>query len=366
MPDRHPNSIPHPSQNPSLQIPLEFLYLCDVQLLTPLGMTPEFVYAAVKAQINSYQMCSLPGEHSTPVKFSSVPAAALTSSVASQLPGLSAPQVRALKIAATCLGRMRGAHPIGDLPIFIAGPDPYYDQSTFNRVFFEQLIKATGGGIDLSSSQYFAAGRAGMFYAIAAAFDYLAAYPEAIVLVAGIDTFYDARTLGILAEQNRLSAEGVIDGFVPAEGAAFMLLSTRNGPAALLNSVKLKLSRPSLAYEPGHIFSNSPRVAHALSAVITEAMGSACRLIDKIYTSENGESFYGKEFTVARLRNNHKLHPGVTVCRLTEFAGDMGAAYPGVALALAGIDCLTSAAQSILICGSSDKGARGAVCVSPA
>ncbi len=344
-------------------IQLDYLYLCDIHIVTPLGITPEFVHAAVKAEISAYQMSPLPGDQECSVKFSLIPDAALNQNVSVQIPGLSAPQLRALKIAFTGLSSLLSVHSLEEVPFFLAGPDSYYDQNTFNSIFVQQLINAAGVSIEYASSRYFAAGRAGFFYALDAAFDYLAEHPRALVLVSGVDTYYDARTLGLLRDKNRLSDEGVYDGFVPAEGAAFLLLSTGHGPEELVRRAKLKMARPSMAYEPGHILSEKPQAAHSLSVAMADALGSAQVYVDKIYTSENGESYYGQEFTVARLRNCHKLQPDVPICRIAEFAGDTGAAYPGVALALAAIDSVKSKAQSFLICGSSDTGARGAVFV---
>jgi 3-oxoacyl-[acyl-carrier-protein] synthase I len=362
----NPHTAAQASHPPEQQARVDHLYVCDISLLTPLGLTPEFVHAVVKAQICAYQLCTLPGDDEQQVKFAPIPDAAMSPRIAAQIAGMSTPHIRALKIAAASLASLRSAQHLPDMPLFLAGPEAYYDKNTLSAIFIQHLITATGIGIEFASSRYFAAGRAGIFYALDAAFDYLSQHPQAVVLVAGIDTFYDARTLGILEEQKRLTGDGVYDGFVPAEGAVFMLLTSGYGPEDLLAQAKIKLSRPGIAFEPGHMLSEKPHPAHSLSTVITEALQPAQYLIDKIYTSENGESYYAREFTVARLRNAPQLLPDVPICRLAEFTGDMGAAYPGVAIALAALDNIKSQARSILICASSDGGARGALYVSPA
>ncbi|HMW47704.1 MAG TPA: hypothetical protein PKD17_16195 [Cellvibrionaceae bacterium] len=341
------------------------LYLCDISLLTPLGAEIERVRAAVNARVSSYQACALPGDAEHSIMFSPIPDAALSCPLPLLLPGLSAPHIRLLKIAASTLGRLPFINELHNSPLFLAGPELYYEKNRVSPLFIDHLIKTTGAAIEPKTSRYFASGRAGLLYALDAAFDYLEHNPKAVVLTGAMDTFYDAKTLGLLASQNRLLGEGVFDGFVPGEGATFLLLTTAHGPTELINRAQLKLARPGLGFEPGHLLSNKPNPAHALSMAVGDALNTAAQPIKKIYTSENGEAYYGREFSVPRLRHATKMIADVPVCRLAEFCGDLGAAFPGAALALAAQDAITSTADSILISASSDAGARAAICVSP-
>ncbi|MFO1369481.1 MAG: hypothetical protein U1F46_10840 [Marinagarivorans sp.] len=350
-----------PTPNNLQESPI-FLYASAVNVLSPLGASAEFLAAAVKAGVSSYGTCPLPNDAETIVTFSSIPKAALTAKIPAVLPGFSAPQVRLLTIAASCLQNLRLPCD-APLPFLLAGPEIYYPEARLHAPFFNNLMAAVGGNIHPQYSRYFPYGRAGLLYAIDAAFDYFALNPNDAVLIGAVDSFYDAKTLGNLVDELRLLGENSMDGFVPAEGAAFMLLTTQKADDPIIQHTQLKLARPSLAYEPGNILSPKPHPTQALASVVKNTLAGQTQKINKLYSCENGEAYFGRELAVARLRQGHKMHEDLVICRPAEFCGDTGAASVGIALALAQVD-LAKSTHHALICASSDAGARGAMCVS--
>lgn len=340
------------------------IYLCELSLLTPLGAVPAMVKAAVDAGLNTYQLCNLPGTREQSLTFSPVPDAALTVRLPRALPGMSPPQIRLLQIASFALQDLKPNLPTAEaLPLFLAGPERYYANGGANHAFINTLVSTAGLAIDYRHSRYIAKGRAGFAEALAAVFDYFAATGASYALIGGIDSFYDLRTLGILAEQQRLSDEMNPDGFVPGEGAAFLLVAAPHVRPQLQRRPLLKIHRPATGIEPGHLLGNSPYRAQALAPAMTGALKLAQGKVHRIFSSENGESHYSSEMSLAIIRNQQRLIADCPIHRPAECFGDLGAAFPPVAIALASVDIYNQNGLA-LVTASSDGGLRSAFALS--
>lgn len=345
------------------------IYLAGATLLTPLGADPMTVRAAMEAGLSGYQYCDLLGEDEPTVQFSPVPEEALKVRVPAQLPGFSPPQIRLLKLATFALADIAPQLPEAPLPLFLAGPEPYYQPGTLAPLLTRHLAKAAGVHLDIASSRTITTGRAGVIEAIEIAFKYFEATGAPYALVGGIDTFYDLRTLDILGKQKRLAGMG-FEGLVPGEGAAFLLLASETAPNAAINRNLRRLHRPVVVREPGHLLGNALYTAEALATAWTSAIANAHsaepkELIGTVYSSDTGEMHYNKELTVATLRNQQRLCPSRKIIRPAEFLGDLGAAFGAVAIALASVDASQNQGHNSLVCASSDGGPRGAICLSP-
>lgn len=339
---------------------MKSLYLCGLSMLTPLGASPAMVKAAMDAGINSYQECDLLGDDEPTIKFSPIPARALKVRTPDQLPGMSPPQIRLLKFATFALADIAPQLPSEPVPLFLAGPEPYYQQVGINQTFIKHLVNSAGVNLDFSNSRYIATGRSGVIEAIDIAFKFFSASGAHYALVGGIDSFYDMRTIGILTEKRRIAGDDSFDGFVPGEAAAFLLIASPNAPEVVRNHSLLMLHQPTTVREPGHLLGNAPYTAEALAAAVAGATAGIGTPIETLYTSENGEMHYTKEITVATLRNQHKLNPNRKIVRPAEYFGDIGAAFAAVAIGLATVDPKSTS----LVCASSDGGSRSAICLS--
>jgi len=340
------------------------VFLCALSMLTPLGADARTVKAAIESGMSSYQECDLLGADEPPVKFSTVPDGALKIRLPNALPGLSVPQIRLLQIASFALADIAMQLPQQPLPLFLAGPETYYQQIGVNQKFIQRLIIASGVDIDTANSRYIATGRSGVIEAIATAFKYFQATGAHYALVGGIDSFYDIRTIGILQEQKRLLGSNSVDGFVPGEGAGFLLLASPEAPESIVQNSLLKIYQPSVIREPGHLLGSELYTAEVLSAACKNAISEASSRVGVLYSSENGEIHYTKELTIATIRNQHTLLPTRQIYRPAECFGDLGAAFGAVAIGLASVGIKKSGGAATLICASSDGGPRGAICVS--
>lgn len=335
------------------------IYLCELSLLTPLGASAEMLKAAIDAGLNTYQECDLLGEEERSIKFSPIPSGALNVRTAKQFPGMTPSQIRLLKFATFALADLAPRLPTEAMPFFLAGPEPYYPQIGINQIFIKHLVAATGVSFDFSNSRYISTGRSGVITAIDTAYKYFAASGANYALVGGIDSFYDTRTLGILADKKRLAGSDSFDGFVPSESAVFLLLASPSAPDTVLKNSRLTLHQPAIMHEQGHLLGSAPYSAETLASAVATATTTIETPIDTVYTSENGEMHYTKEVTLAMLRNKQKFSENCKIIRPAEYIGDTGAASAAIAISLATL----SPHRTTLVCASSDGGPRGAICL---
>jgi len=340
------------------------LYLNGLSMLTPLGADLEMVKTAIDAGISSYQQCALSGDDEALIQFSPVPDGALQVRIPPMLPGMGLPQTRLLKLAIFALTDLAPQLPKIPLALFLAGPQRYYQHTALNRTFINHLTKSAGVTLDISNSRCINTGRAGVIDAIATAFKYFDATHAHHALIGGIDSFYDPRTLDILQKNRRLSGKDSFDGFVPGEGAAFLLLTSPHAPEAIRNKSLLKLHEPATVYEPGHLLGEAPYTAEALASAFQQAMATTDAPINTLYSSENGEMHYTRELSVATLRQQYRMDAQYKTHRPAEYFGDLGAAFAPVAIGLASTTINTQPETATIVYASSDGGSRAALCLS--
>ena len=337
------------------------LYLCSISLVTPLGADPTMLKAAMDAGINRFCDYPLSPDGDDTVVFSPVPDTVFNALRSRFFPGMSQPQIRMFKLAQFALLDLLPQLPAQPLPLFMAGPTPYYPESGIGKLFMRQLLDCTGAMIDSAASRYIATGRTGVIDAIDLAFRYFEVTGADYALVAGLDSYLDMRTLGILDSQQRLMGGDSGDGFVPSEAAGFLLLAS---PRALDT---LSLTPLARSHRPVTAYGDRPLPTHSslLVQVVQQALEQVRVPVDYIYSSENGELQFVPEFSLTLLRHQHSFRQGFRLCRPAEFLGDTGAAFAAVAIAAASVDLRKKITDATLIAAASDSGYRAAVCLTP-
>ncbi|MDH5415217.1 MAG: hypothetical protein OEW87_13860, partial [Flavobacteriaceae bacterium] len=170
--------------------------------------------------------------------------------------------------------------------------------------------------------------------------------------------------LGTLDMQDRILAEGVMDGFAPGEGAGFLLISKR--PEYFQESTKqILIYPPGLAEEPGHRYSEDAYRGDGLAQTFSLALqNAALPPIKTLIASLNGENFGAKELGVACTRNSDGLAAEINVEHPADCFGDLGAAFFPVSIGLAAMGFVKEyIAAPVLSYASSEAQHRGASCV---
>lgn len=347
---------------------LKRLHIAGTGMITPVGGNTVMTIAAINAGANQYQISSFFNKHDKPMTVTTVPDGALPP-LHDDLKKikLTGREKRMIRMAMPALQEVLSHYPLDQpLPLFLAGPEIIYNNIKATTAKLLTHIKIqTNANIDLQSSRYFAAGRAGLIDAIDMAFRYFSATNSGYVVVGGVDSYVDAATLGNWDAEDRILAEGMADAFAPGEGASFLLLrnpemhsdETQNGAV---------LFEPGIASEKGHRYSEQSYLGQGLADAFKIAIANGCEeKISTIFSTMNGENFFAKEFGVATIRNSSALHEKCKHEHPIDCFGDMGAATAAVLIALAQHRLLKSKTptQNLVYC-SSDMAGRGALCVS--
>ena len=277
---------------------------------------------------------------------------------------------RMLRLAGDPLNRLAARIPAGaPAPMAAIGFPEHQNRIPIDPLaFVGQLYQQAKLGWNASSAKTFAQGRASALLALHSAVSDLKAGLAQFAIVGGIDSFVDLYILGTLEMQGRIRSDRNADGFAPGEGAGFCLLTTQKTAAKYSLSPLAQVQAIGIGTEPGHTYSDSPYLGEGLSAAVTECISQAgdCPPIDCVYSSFNGERYWGKEFSVAMIRNKSKFADEYQMEHPAECCGDLGAAAGAIMLGLAagGTRRRRGDGTTLVYC-SSDYGERAAVLLSP-
>lgn len=333
-------------------------------MLTPLGNSEQMTSASLNAGFSAVEASRFLNKKFESIKMADVPEAALAEleqSVLDDFPLLSIREKRLLRLCDGALSvGMRKQLADKPITLFLAGPEELHPSiSSMSASFLKALARQTNINIDLQSSRKFALGRAGVITAIDHASRYMEATGTPHVLIGGVDSYRDHNILALLDSQDRITAQGVMDGFAPGEAAAFLILSAAP-PEAGTSVPRLRLSRPGLSDESGHIYSEAPYLGNGLANAVKTATENHSGPIQAVYSSMNFESYWAKELGVALTRSASALEEGYKIEHPSDCFGDIGAAFTAVIIGI-----LTVRPRgSYLIYGSSDRAPRAAICAS--
>jgi 3-oxoacyl-[acyl-carrier-protein] synthase-1 len=189
-------------------------------------------------------------------------------------------------------------------------------------------------------------------------------------MVAGaIDTYRDSFVLASLDGKQRVKSASNLDGFIPGEGAGFLLLTQASTAKKYGLAALASVSRVAVGFEPGHLHSSEPYRGDGLADVFRQlsALGAVQAPIGEVYSSMNGENHWAKEWGVAYLRNKQIFHEQHGMHHPADCFGDTGAACGPLMVGLAALGIRQGYRKApALVYGSSDVGPRCAVVVGAA
>lgn len=288
---------------------------------------------------------------------------------------LSPRQDRLARLAGPALLEALGSESRTALPLLLALPEHHAETRDAVGAEMTAILAAqTGRSFDGDSSRTYALGRAGGFAALGDALEMLAdrgdrrdrRAPPRLVLVGAVDSYLDLGLLQALDESGRLKTGEISDGFVPGEGAAFLLLGAAGSAARSGRRPIARIAAVGRAIEPGHLYSEEPHRGDGLSAAfgaLFAAAGGGASNVDVgcVYAGLNGESYWAKEWGVAQIRCAAYLRDGLRIEHPADCFGDAGAALPLIMLGLGALELSRDRIDGdCLVWGGADRGERGA------
>ncbi|MBI9092146.1 MAG: hypothetical protein JEZ12_23280 [Desulfobacterium sp.] len=229
--------------------------------------------------------------------------------------------------------------------------------------YLRQMAAVSKINIDQSLSRLIAKGRASGILAIIEAMKILESGSARAVLAGGCDTYKDPELLGALDVETRLKSETNRDGFIPGEGAGLLLL-TNHPPQKSQGATGYRITATATGFEPGHIHSKAPYRGKGLSQTFKSLFKDFTQKIGTVYSTMNGESYWGKEWGVASIRYKDHFAEDHGFEHPADCYGDLGGAAGPVmtALAMGGLANNYNKAP-VLIYASSDDGERAAIII---
>ncbi len=280
--------------------------------------------------------------------------------------GLSARDARFLRIGARALAEClvpagRGAE---RPPLVLSLPEPERKRPLDAVRFLKLLEVQTGGCFDLAASTTLTTGRAGGLAAVGRAAASVRSGKVKFAVAGGLDSYVDLYTLGTLDLEKRVKSGAHLDGFVPGEGAAFLLLANPQAAAAARLPALAVVSEVFEGFEKGHLGSKETYLGEGLAATIQSLVRSAAppKPFVSVWSSMNGESHWAKEWGVAFLRSRNAFEESHAMSHPADCFGDTGAASGALLVGLASLDAGRGPA---LVYASSDYGPRASLSVLP-
>jgi 3-oxoacyl-[acyl-carrier-protein] synthase-1 len=183
-------------------------------------------------------------------------------------------------------------------------------------------------------------------------------------IVCGVDSLVERETLEFLLAKRRLKTADQVDGLVPGEAGACLLLERASRARARGARALASIEAASTATETVTVWSDEPSPATGLSEAIR---GTLDQLTDRGQTARvivcdlNGESYRAREFGNAAARVLSTIPGPLAVWHPADCIGDTGAAAFAVSACVAARALANGYAKgdTVLLFGSSDDGLRG-------
>jgi 3-oxoacyl-[acyl-carrier-protein] synthase-1 len=336
-----------------------------IGMMTSVGLTTQETVGSVRAGIARFTETTILDHRFAPFTMAEVPEDGLPglNPAVAEKPGLSDREIRMLRLGSMpLLECLEGVGPAGRPPsLELALPEIETTRPLDRQRFLELLAEQTEGAFDLRKSEASLPGRAGGLAAIGRAVQRIQAGKDEFVVAGGIDTYRALYVLGALDKEGRVKSSVHLDGFIPGEGAGFVLLASPKAAAAKRLSALAVVTCVGEGTEVGHLYSEEPYRGEGLAETV-EAFLADAKLpgpIEEVYSSMNGENHWAKEWGVTFLRNRPAFNPEHGMHHPADCFGDTGAACGPLMVGLAAEGLAHGHLKSpVLVYGASDFGYR--------
>jgi 3-oxoacyl-[acyl-carrier-protein] synthase I len=300
-------------------------FIVDSNAVCSVGRGVDQIWASVRTGISRIADSRVMDRRFNPIQMSLVAEDALPP-LAPELDALPLPPRarRMLRLGAPMLASVAERANPEALRLFLGVPRIDAKQDPWITSFALHLAKMAAVTLDTERCRVFPAGRAAGLIALEAALAALAADPASPVVVGGIDTFFDMRLLAALDAQDRVLGKHVMDGFIPGEGAAFLVLAAKPGAARAI-----QVRGAASVRDPGHREGTEPARGEGLSQALDKLRANVGALpapVGVTFAGFNGESFEAKLWGVAALRHKDLFDPQMQIQHPADCFGDTGAA----------------------------------------
>ncbi len=333
------------------------------------GRGTEQLWATVRAGISCIKASPLVDRFVEPIQMGLVPESALKV-LPPELQSVPLPAWarRILQLAAPTLAAISDFAGAPPLIVYLGLPQLEPVENPWLVPFLEYLSICAAVPVDVVSSRIFPMGRAASLLAMESALETLTQNPSASIVVGGVDTYLDLNRIGILDREGRILGSMVMDGFIPGEGAGFLVLNGAAVEARANADAAVIVHGAATVIDPGHRYGSAPALGEGLAQAL-DKLRSAPAVPDvrvsSTFAGFNGENFEAKLWGVARLRHTDFFAPSMVLQHPADCIGDTGAATGAILAALASFALAESQREGpSLIWAASDHELRGCTLLS--
>jgi 3-oxoacyl-[acyl-carrier-protein] synthase-1 len=306
-------------------------------VLCSAGGGVEQLWASVRAGLSRIGSSSVMDRRQQPIQMGLVPEDALEPELPAEVDSLPLPARarRMLRLGVPALRSVLGRAGEPPLRLYLGLPQLGLDEAPWMRGFSLYLAKAAGTVLDVPSCRVVPAGRAAALVALELAMGALEQDPSRPVVLGGIDTYLDLRLLASLDAEARILGPGVSDGFIPGEGASFIVLA--HDSVAAGEGMGVTVAAAASAQDPGHRSGSAPARGEGLATaieVLRSRLAGAEAVVGTTFAGLNGESFDAKQWGIARLRHADFFAADAAVSHPADCFADAGAAMGALLLCL--------------------------------
>lgn len=306
-------------------------------VLCPAGRGVEQLWASVRAGLSRIGSSHVMDRGFQPIQMGLVPEDALEPELPPEVDSLPLPPRarRMLRLGAPALRSVLEHAGEPPLRLYLGLPQLTLEEAPWMRGFSLYLAKAAGITLDVPSCRVVPSGRAAALVALELALDALEQDPSRPVVVGGIDTYLDLRLLAALDAEGRILSPTVSDGFIPGEGASFLVLA--HPSLAGGDGTAVRVDAAASAQDPGHRSGSAPARGEGLASAIERLrsrLPNPGAVSATVFAGLNGESFDAKQWGVARLRHADFFSPEAALSHPADCFADAGAAMGALLLAI--------------------------------
>jgi len=345
--------------------------IVSVGMMTAVGLTAPETAASVRASTMRFGETPIRDHRFEPFTLAEVPEDGLPPLVEAveREVGLTAREMRMLRLGTMPLIETLAPLPSTERPpsLALALPEMQPGHRIDGAAFLKRFATQTGSRFDLARSAAVDEGRAGALVSVARASQMIRSGQAPFALAGAIDSYRDLYVLGTLDLEERVKSAAHLDGFIPGEGAAFVLLASDDAARAAKLRPLARLTRLALDEEPGHLYSSTAYRGEGLAKTLAQlfASGDVRAPIAEVFSSMNGESHWAKEWGVGFIRNRASFLEDHGMHHPADSFGDTGSACGPLLVGLAAMGMRDGYRRSpSLVYCSSDRGPRAALVVS--
>ncbi|NOJ83863.1 3-oxoacyl-ACP synthase [Myxococcus xanthus] len=291
-------------------------------LSTPLGLTARTTQAEIAAGTVRIFQTDVADRWGEPVR------ASMLEPLAAELPRGERMAALAITALEDCMrdAPATGPHP---LPLLLALPEPEGGASLDVPELVRAIQQAgSDWNLQLADGGALPLGRAAFFHALCRASALLDERRHPRVLIGAVDSLCDRESLRRLASHGRTLGGPQRDGIIPGEGAGFAWVAHASAPGRHVSEARGQVLACALARDERHFLQTQPPLGHGLTEVFQRLRAhpvAGTRRADFFLSCQSTESFWGREFTQAYLRNASLLPEPLTGEVVAGSLGDPGA-----------------------------------------